>query len=217
MTDDQGYQRIDVLLTSLSARIGRMGAGSLDLEGLELAAEEVRELGERLIVLRHKAREKFVASRAPIDPGSTPNAPMQVVHEGGPIRLETQPLEGPRQITLIEAIEDQKGKKKKPKPAEEAIETPKKGRASVADKLSHAPISDLGKAIALSQKFWFTAELFGKDASTYERMVKRINGAGSLDDARVIVDSEVLAKLKKPPADDALNAFLELVERRFKA
>ena len=92
---------------------------------------------------------------------------------------------------------------------------PAKG-PSLAEKLEHAPIADLGKAITLSQKFLFLAELFGGQNTAYDQAIKTINGHASVAEAKAYLDNEVLANVKKAPDPDALASFMDLVERRFK-
>jgi hypothetical protein len=101
-------------------------------------------------------------------------------------------------------------------------EAPSEGAApatkapSLAEKLEHAPIADLGKAITLSQKFQFLAELFSGQKEVYEQAITHINGAKAFDEAKRYVDNEVLAKLRKSPDPDTVTSFMDLVERRFK-
>ena len=87
---------------------------------------------------------------------------------------------------------------------------------SLAEKLEHAPIADLGKAITLSQKFQFMAELFSGQKEVYEQAITRINGAAAYDEAKRYVDAEVLARLQKQPDPDTVSSFMDLVQRRFK-
>jgi len=87
---------------------------------------------------------------------------------------------------------------------------------SLAEKLGHAPIADLGKAISLSQKFQFLAELFEGHKEVYDKAIDTINGARAFDEAKRFVDTEVLARLKKEPDPETVSTFMELVERRFK-
>ena len=88
--------------------------------------------------------------------------------------------------------------------------------STLGDKLERAPVADLHKAIALSQKFWFVAELFGGHRDRYEQAVNALNAMGSLDEARTFIANEITAKATRPPAADAIQAFNDLVERRFK-
>ena len=54
---EKAFQRIHELARELGERLKALDAGKLDRPGLEAATEEARELYERLVVLRHKARE----------------------------------------------------------------------------------------------------------------------------------------------------------------
>ncbi|MCB0790729.1 MAG: hypothetical protein KDB97_03105 [Flavobacteriales bacterium] len=211
MTTEKGYERIADLLRVLADAERDLNKGRLDLEGLDKACDAARELYERLVVIRHKAREGGPrppggASRMRPGTGSLSLAADPAVPIA-PIKLDTRPES--RQTSLIDAIaETEKGGKGRKR------STPK-DKASVAEKHEHAPIPDLGKAIALSQKFWFIAELFAGDRVKYEQAIEAINGMGNVQEARQHVEKNVLPLLKKKPEEDALAAFMELVERRF--
>ena len=270
MANDTGYERMNELIATIQRALSDLEAGKLSHQGLEECTEEARALYERLIVLRHKARETATRPSATF-PGpvtvkpDVPSAP--IATEAPPMRLDTRPVEvSPRQTSLIDAIAEigSKPAKKAPKalaiaeaktappviepvqanaavekpdvvklaaepaPAKAVAEkpmaktvmpkaAPKTAPApTLADKMEHAPITDLHKAIALSQKFWFVAELFGGQRENYEKAINAINAAKSIEQARTYIDSEVTAKLPKPPSADVLSAFMELVERRFR-
>lgn len=100
--------------------------------------------------------------------------------------------------------------------AKPASVPPAKRGPSLADKMEHAPIADLGKAISLSQKFLFLAELFGGQSAVYEKAIDTINGYKAFEEAKQYLDTEVIAKLKRSPDPEALSSFMDLVERRFK-
>lgn len=214
MPDRKGYERMLELTASIQHALRELEAGRLDAEGLDRCTEEARALYERLVVLRHKVREATLAAAA------QPSAPAAPSAQETSIRLETRPPGTPtRQTSLIDAIAETeqatrpqrqlKPKGPEKKPARQA------GGASVADRLEHAPVADLHKAISLSQKFWFVAELFAGQRERYEKAVDAINAAADLAQARAFIDREVLAPLPKPPGDDVLATFLELVQRRF--
>ena len=76
-------------------------------------------------------------------------------------------------------------------------------------------MSDLNKAITLSHKFWFVAELFNGDRQAYEKGVERLNGFANLAEANTFIQEEVISKLKKPADPEALATFNELVQRRY--
>jgi len=215
MSDDKGYRPMTALIASLQRAGEGLQSGSLGLDGLDRAVGDARELYERLVVLRHKARENahLKASKAapPLEPAPAPAAPPTPS-----IRLDTRPAD-PRQISLIEAITDTVEEKPQPPQPAASPAPPAAAKApeSLAERLEKARINDLGKAISVSHKFWFTAELFGGDKGAYESGIARLNAAADAQVAMAILEGELLAKLQKPPAPEALETFIELLQRRF--
>lgn len=260
MAQQKALERMNGLIRSLQEAMGHLGEGKLGLEGLERCTQEAQALYERLVVLRHKAREAEVATGKKQTP-ALPEAPEKVA-EPAPtptptIRLDTRPPEPPpQQTSLIDAIaetetapvakptatpvakasEPVKAEAPKTPKARAISETPeppaeppkppkaspaappvKKERpASMADKMEHAPVADLRKAIALSQKFWFVAELFGGERDRYEKAINAINGMAAQADAEAYVRDEITAKLPTPPGEEVANTFMELIQRRFR-
>lgn len=236
MSESTPTGRLHELIEALQRTVRELESGTLTPEGLDQAAENARGLFERFVVLRHKARE---ASLRPTADHLEP-PPVIAPPELPSLRLDTRPTEvSPRQTSLIDAIAETETKpaRKAPAVAKQAPPEPPSAEApaaapvpkprttkpaeapkgpSLADKLEHAPVADLHKAIALSQKFWFVAELFGGQRERYEKAIDSINAMGSLEEARTFVANEVLAKVTgRPPAEEAVQAFSELVQRRF--
>jgi len=238
MSMEKPFRKISELVAALANADKGMNAGTLKLDGLETACNDARELFERLVVLRHKARESAVGGdkksvdAAPSEMVATgsekepTSAATSVVEEPTPLRLDTRPMEtNPRQTSLIEAIESieepappEKATAPKRPVAEEApVKSPvarPKAPPSVAEKLERAAVADLGKAISLSHKFWFVAELFNGDRINYERSIEKLNLFTSLEQAETFVKEEVLDKLKKPADPEAVTTFTDLVKRR---
>lgn len=242
MSTDRPFRKISELVAALSNAEKGLTAGTLGIEDLETACGDARELYERLIVLRHKARESAVghptnsfAGTGVPGPGSPltakeeepvpPNAPP--LAGPGPVRLDTRPAPeaiSPRQTSLIEAIasseqeagagETGKGSTS-PGTAQKAAMGVPKPPPSVAEKLGKAALTDLSKAITLSHKFWFVAELFNGDRITYEKAIEKLNGFADHSSAQRFVETEVIAKLKKPADPEALSTFNDLVKRRY--
>ena len=245
MVTDKGFRSLEELVDRLAEVKRKLADGSIGLEGLDQACDDAREAYERLVVLRHKAREartaaaarKPAAAEAPQEQASeTPQAAAEKapeVAEPPPvaIRLDTRAGDAaPRQTSLIEAIEETEkpGKRKeraesKPQAAQVKKDTPADGPAkkksdptpSVAERLGKAPISNLGKSIALSQKFWFVAELFNGDRISYDRTIDLLDGMNDLGTARQYIEREVLTKLPAAAGEEVLATFMDLVERRF--
>lgn len=207
--DDKRYKRIQDLVKALIEAERALEKGSLNVAGLEQACDDARELYERLVVLRHKAREgerpqppAAALALAAEPPAAPPSKPKDEAPPKAPdprpapvIRLDTR--SEIRQTSLIDAIAETETPPARTR-TEKPVKEPAVRHRSVADKLGQAPIPDLGKAIALSQKFWFVAELYGGDREAFEQGVEAINTASGGDEARRLVE-EQLSRLKKAP------------------
>lgn len=244
MATDKVFRTMNELVSALAKAERELGQGALGLEGLEQACGDARELYERLVILRHKAREAAVQmAPAPAPPPAPPappkkEEPVPVVAEPPAMRLDTRPPEtAPRQVSLIEAIEateqvpgeaDQTPVAPPAEPAKAPVPTEPvrevvppvavalpKSAPTLAEKLEKASINDLSKAISLSHKFWFVAELFNGDRITYDKTIERLNALASHAEAQGYLQAEVLDKLKKPADPEALATFQELVKRRY--
>ncbi|MCO6483507.1 MAG: hypothetical protein J5I62_12025 [Flavobacteriales bacterium] len=233
MAETKASDRMNELIRSLQQAMDRLQGGQLTLEELEQATGQAQALYERFVVLRHKAREAAVgAVKKAETPKPMAEEPKPTVEEPS-IRLDTRPPDiSPQQTSLIDAIAEteslnamaaeakptpakpaQAPKPKAAKPAakQEASERP----VTVADKLEHAPVADLRKAIALSQKFWFVAELFANDRKRYEEAIDTLNTMPGLAEADAYLKNEVIAKLPKPPGEEVAATFNELLQRRY--
>ncbi len=205
MVKDKGFRKINELVTALAEAERALRDSTLGLEGLATACDNARELYERLVVLRHKAREAALLSGGGASAPAVAASERPAVAEPAPpsIRLDTRPPEAiPGQTSLIDAIEEAA-----------TIPTPKRKPADGAAQRTQA--SDLAKAISLDRKFWFVAELFNGDRTAYDKAIEHLNAAKDLAAANSFVEKEVEAKLKKPADPEALAAFKELLERHF--
>jgi len=221
MAKDNKYRKINEILLALTESERLLSAGALGLEGLESACGNARELFERLVVLRHKARESALkVSPTPVIEASSAVVVPKVEEVERPLRLDTRPPEvSQRQTSLIDAIEATQAEESIPEiifpaSAEPKIRKPASG-STIAEKMETASTADLSKIITLSHKFWFVAELFNGDRITYEKSIDKLNGFGDLKSAQAFVADEVVAKLKKPADPEALSTFEELVKRRY--
>lgn len=229
MSDEKGYRKMAELVAALGTAEVGLRTGELGLEGLDTACTDARELYERLVVLRHKARENALR------PGKAGETKEATPRDPEPIRLDTRPTENPmRQTSLIEEIEATEQQHAEQRPVETEVAPKTTGKASsakrestaprpkadktpatLAEKLENASIPDLAKAISLSHKFWFVAELFNGDRSGYDKALAHLNGAVDGESAKTWFDTEVVGKLKKPADPEALATFTELLKRRF--
>ena len=220
MSSEKPFRKISELVSAMAQADQGLTSGTLGLDGLETACGDARELYERMVVLRHKAREAAVGQNVAKEPLTKPTASEGAVEAEKPVRLDTRPAPevSPRQTSLIEAIESTE---QEPTTLKHVIPKPMASREgsgsppSVAEKLEKAAVGDLNKAITLSHKFWFVAELFNGDRINYEKAIEQLNGMAGPDDARRYIETEVVAKLKKPADPEALSTFTHLVQRRY--
>lgn len=212
MSNDKPFRKINELVASLLAASKELGDGSLELDGLETACSDARELYERLVVLRHKARESASSPDRTSENKLRGQEAPALVQEPATVRLDTRPPVDPgsRQTSLIDAIASTEKEEKKPGRKEPAAQTP-----SVAEKLEKAAVEDLNKAISLSHKFWFVAELFNGDRAAYDKGVEQLNHFKDLREAQEFLAREVVGKLKVPADPEALATFTDLVQRRY--
>lgn len=59
MSNDKGFRPMSHIVAELNARIEDIEQGRLDLEGMDAVLDDIRELEERLIVIRYKGIEKL--------------------------------------------------------------------------------------------------------------------------------------------------------------
>lgn len=103
--------------------------------------------------------------------------------------------------------------KAKERPREKAKEKAVDDK-SLASKLQKKSITDLKQAIGINEKFQFINELFGGNMNEYNIAVNQVNICRSREEAEVYLDT--LRDLYKwDPDNDTVQAFSELVERRF--
>lgn len=228
---ENGFRTMQDLLRSLSEAGKGLDKGTSDLDALEQACTDARELFERLVVLRHKARESAIG-KADRNVGVHKENKLKIPAEAPvPIKLDTRPPDvSPRQTSLIDAIEtvQEKPVEKKetvsaaersssdddPKPAAARSKASQKP-ATLAEKLEKASITSLVRSISLSHKFWFVSELYNGDRIGYEKGIEKIDSMSERAEAESYFQDEVIAKLKKPADPAALAAFMDLLDRRF--
>jgi len=220
------------LIEELKGAEKALNGGSMSLESLDAATVSARELYERLVVLRHKAREQATAKpkAAPAPPPPPPPASKPAAAENKPaapppappppppapvIRLNTQPAPSTETAVAVEEKEEAPVMRTAAEFLKEALAAKAKTAETVGEKLENARIGDLARAITLSDKFWFTKEIFGGDAKAYEVGVSLLNSAKDRSDALSFLQDELIAKLKTPPDAAAVEAFTDLLHRRF--
>jgi len=82
---------------------------------------------------------------------------------------------------------------------------------AITSALHSKPISDIGAAIGINDKFYFIRELFSGDTRAYQETIKRLNSSVSLGEAMKILDENTV--MGTDPA--AQSSFVDVVRRKF--
>ena len=266
MSNDKGFRTMSDLVEAMLDAESGLRNGSLGIEKLDRACDDARELYERLVVIRHKAREatkpkeaaapatttsKPVAveqpkATAPVVPAPQPKpapAPAPVVAKpapapvaiDAPVPVAAKPIVAPVPATAIkldmrpqETREEDVAVAVAPKAdgtvmrtAAEFLKAAEAARAnvakptSIAEKLEKAHIDDLGKAISVSDKFYYTKVLFNNDKGAFERTVQKLNSAKDMEEATALLDGSMSAEARKSENPEARASLIEVLQRRF--
>jgi uncharacterized coiled-coil DUF342 family protein len=81
----------------------------------------------------------------------------------------------------------------------------------ITSALHSKPISDIGAAIGINDKFYFIRELFSGDTRAYQDTIKRLNTSASLGEAMKILDESTV--MGSDPV--AQSSFVDVVRRKF--
>lgn len=81
----------------------------------------------------------------------------------------------------------------------------------ITSAMHNKPISDIGAAIGINDKFYYIRELFSGDSKAYQDTIRRLNSAVSLGEAMKILDDSTV--MGSDPA--AQSSFVDVVRRKF--
>ena len=82
---------------------------------------------------------------------------------------------------------------------------------AITSVMHNKPISDIGAAIGINDKFYFIRELFSGDTRAYQDTIKRLNSSASLGEAMKILDENTV--MGSDPG--AQSSFVDIVRRKF--
>jgi len=83
----------------------------------------------------------------------------------------------------------------------------------LSDRLKAKQIKSLSDAIGISDKFLFIGSIFDGDKEAYGKVMSQLDNAGSLDEARTIIENYTGQK----PESDAVTQLLELVKLKIES
>jgi hypothetical protein len=233
------YQSINELLAELDRKLTDLNKGNMSLKGLDEGLELVREIHERLIVVRHKARELAVApAKKPANEYKAPEAKPIVAKEAAPVEAKEEvkeqpafdftfsaPVETPEPV-VVDAVPTvsksvQRARKSVLKEKETAEPTLKDkftedNATTLRKKLQSKPVSDLTKEIGIGKKFEYISLMFKGNSKAYDEAISSLNSCSDLEQAQQLL-GDFSAQHGWNLEDRTVAKFIELVERRYSA
>lgn len=245
------FKRMQELAAELSDRLEQLESGHLTKDQLEHLTDHSRELYERLVVLRFKAYDQeakpaAVEVEAPHVESthvSTPeigDIPMEMPSfritlpdstptDEQPSAVEVkEPEHDPRQVSLIDAIEEVSKSVEEPvvniqdtiaqaqrnagQSLNDVLTQQMVHTESIGHRMEHTPIADLKKAITLNQRFQFSRELFKGNNQDYEMAIDKLN-TSSREEAMTHLDA-LRNRYTWNNEAAVTHDFMELVTRR---
>lgn len=242
MTRKKAYRSIAELSAEVAARMEQVEAGNCSLSEMDEILAEIRELEERIIVIRYKAMERLRyptprASRSRVaEAYQAPELPLETIpDEPKMVQTTIVPEEELKEITLPEPPAP---KVEEPMVAEEEeevydpnqvslidsiAEIKQEGsindklqegkKKSVAQALRSKPIKSIRKALNLNQKMGLINQVFGGDEVRFKEVVEGLDQAADLDSAVALWAGTVSEEQREELA--IVRKMDSLIQRRF--
>ncbi len=208
MNDRDKFLTIEALSSQIDDRVKRIQKGTMKIEMLERLLDEVKDLQERLIIIKYKAMEKL--AKLPVEKNlftaeNSFNYRLTESTNELNFGLERKGNVPENQISLIDSIAEVEKqtivvKKTEPKPKGQPKEQEKEkksrmkkvsveNKTTLGQKINKSPISDISKAIKLNTRIGMIKQLFKGDAELFKRTIDNLNNAASLNEANKILDT----------------------------
>ncbi|MGA1976422.1 MAG: hypothetical protein ABSG89_01055 [Bacteroidales bacterium] len=81
----------------------------------------------------------------------------------------------------------------------------------ILDSIKSKPIASLSDAIGVNDRFLFIKEIFDGNTETYNRVIKKLDDAGTFADARAII----MDNIGEAAGSEAAGQLLDLIRRKF--
>src|SRR5690554_4606832 len=231
----QDLKELDRLLRTFS------GKDHIPEAFIHLAQSKVSGIANEVGLLGSLAKSSSQTTAAPEttpQPESEPTpitAPAPEPEEEPKMEQTEEPTEEAQEQSKVESKEQPKVESKLQKPAVAPPSSPEapgtekkvlgellgKDRTSFNEKLGNgqgnesnkvlSPITDLRKGLGINDRFFFQRELFNGSSDVMNQTLDQLNQMNSLSSAK----SFLAANFKWKPDQEAVHAFMDLLERRF--
>jgi hypothetical protein len=206
MNKDRAFKSIETLKDQIDSMLDLVSNGNCSLDEMDLLLSDIRELEERIIVIRYKAMERISATEEAHE-----ELPPVVREPELPLDMETLVVEEedtePKQISLIDSIEEIS---REVSVNENHIDN---SGPSLAEKLEAKPIQSIMKALSINQKMGIVNQIFKGDDELFKATIEAMDNANGQDEAKELMSAAI------PEGIDQENPLVtelqELTERRF--
>jgi hypothetical protein len=232
MNENSKFPRLQELANNIQLQMERLKAGELSLEELDIAADQSRELYERLVVLRYKAFDERVNGVVVKEAIAAVQPVASAVEEVKPeLSNQVSLIDAIAEVTQTEEIKEEEPlftMQVPPAPVTNTLfdlaalpATPSVNEMlartlvqheTVAQHHTHTPIADLKIAITLNQRFQFSRELFKGNNQDYEVAIDLLNTSSREDSMQYM--KSLATKYDWNEGSAVVRDFRLLVDRR---
>ena len=227
------------LIKTIDSEVQSLKKGALNKDDFEQVFNNVRELYERLTVVRYKLMEEGVKPQTtevvaeieeqeqevqfeePVSFDFGSPEPEEVIEEPTPIEPEVVP-ESENQISLIDAIieeeksiNDRIGTTGQSATLNDVLAGVEEELKSVSDRIVEGKIVDLHEAIEINEKYLFINDLFEADNESYKSALETLNNCNNDEEANYFINNELKSQYSWDEEGDAAQKFISLVKRKF--
>lgn len=206
MNKDRAFKSIETLKDQIDSKLDLVSNGNCSMDEMDLLLSDIRELEERIIIIRYKAMEHISTAEE-----SVTDLPPEVREPELPLDMEELEVEEEdtesKQISLIDSIEEI-SREVSVNENHTDNNTP-----SLAQKLEAGPIQAIMKSLSINQKMGIVNQLFKGDDSQFRSTIDAMDKAKNEDEALDILNGAIPSGMDESSA--VLSELKELIERRF--
>jgi hypothetical protein len=130
-----------------------------------------------------------------------------------PVVEEVAPVPEPEPVPEVKPVEKKKKAKKSEKKPKAKNSSPSGG--DIYHKLKNTKLESIKKGISISKRYEIQNELFGNDATLYNKSIQTLDSAGSLDEAVDFFENTLMAERHWDEEDALVEELRNLLERRY--
>ncbi|NND95329.1 MAG: hypothetical protein HKN45_10720 [Flavobacteriales bacterium] len=212
MNKDHGFKSLENLKEEIDSRLKLIFDGGCSLSDMDSLLADIRELEERVIVIRYKAMERLSSYEQPRESDEQTEAEAIVLEPELPLNIEEVEMDfneesESNQISLIDSIEELS---REVSVNEDHIE---RKAPSLAERLESKPINSIMKALSVNQKVGLVNHVFNGNDELFQTTIAAMDSAENHDRAIELMSNSIPNGVDK--GSPLLLELKELIERRY--